>query len=250
MTGDSGLTEAQFRKQGKLKRNSKVNRNTVSRALSNLRKHYNKRERLAATVSLTSKRVRASLQPAELYLSCPSGPDRCGQGEGAKISRSQLEKLVPVYEEGTVDQDLLNEGGQNLRNYFEGHGYFDVKVSHQPVQTDPQHVTALYTVELGKRHVVDTVTVTGNKYFSTPLITERLSVRPNSFLDRYGAFSQQLVAQDVSSIKALYLSNGFSAVTVTPKFTDSDTGGQAQQDLPLQNRLCHRRRDTAPHRQI
>jgi len=44
LTGDSGLTEAQFRKQGKLKRNSKVNRNTVSRALANLRKHYNKRE--------------------------------------------------------------------------------------------------------------------------------------------------------------------------------------------------------------
>ncbi len=48
-------------------------------------------------------------------------------------------------------------------------------------------------------------------------------MRPNSFLDRYGAFSQQLVAQDVSSIKALYMSNGFSAVKVTPKFTDSDT---------------------------
>ena len=58
-------------------------------------------------------------------------------------------------------------------------------------------MTALYTVDLGKRHVVDSVTVTGNKYFGTQLITQRLSVRPNSFLDRYGAFSQQLVAQDV-----------------------------------------------------
>jgi outer membrane protein insertion porin family len=87
--------------------------------------------------------------------------------EGAKIGRSQLEKLVPVYEEGAVDQDLLNEGAQNLRNYYEGHGYFDVKVSHHPVETDAQHVTALYTVELGKRHVVDSVTVTGNKYFNT-----------------------------------------------------------------------------------
>jgi outer membrane protein insertion porin family len=223
LTGDSGLTEAQFRKQGKLKRNSKVNRNTVSRALGNLRKHYNKRERLAATVSLTSKEFVPPTNRLNYTFLAHQGPIVVVKVEGAKISRGQLEKLVPVYEEGTVDQDLLNEGAQNLRNYFEGHGYFDVKVSHQPVQTDPQHVTALYTVVLGKRHVVDTVTVTGNKYFSTPLITERLSVRPNSFLDRYGAFSQQLVAQDVSSIKALYLSNGFSAVTVTPKFTDSDT---------------------------
>ena len=42
-------------------------------------------------------------------------------------------------------------------------------------------------------------------------------------LDHYGAFSQQLVTQDVNSIKALYQSNGFSAVKVTTKYTDSDT---------------------------
>jgi len=225
LTGESGLTEAQFRKQGKLKRNSKVNRNTVSRALRNLRKHYNKRERLAATISLTSSEYVPPSNRLNYTFLAHQGPIVLVRVQGAKISRSQLEKLVPVYEEGTVDQDLLNEGGQNLRNYYEGHGYFDVKVTHAPVHTDPQHVTALYTVELGKRHVVDSVTISGNKYFSTQLISERLSVRPNSFLDRYGAFSQQLVAQDVSSIKALYMSNGFSAITVTPKFTDSDTGG-------------------------
>jgi outer membrane protein insertion porin family len=223
LTGDSGLTEAQFRKQAKLKRNSKVNRNTVSRALSRLRKRYNKRDRLAATVSLTSKEYVPPSNQLNYTFLAHQGPVVEVQVAGAKISHSQLEKLVPVYEEGTVDQDLLNEGGQNLRNYFEGRGYFDVKVSHQPVRTDAQHVTALYTIELGKRHVVDTVTVAGNKYFNTPLITQRLSVRPNSFLDRYGAFSQQLLAQDVASIRGLYMSNGFNAVKVTPKFTDSDT---------------------------
>ena len=229
LTGDSGLTEAQFRKQAKLKRNAKVNRNTVSRALSSLRKHYNKRERLAATVSLTSKEYVPPANRLNYTFLAHQGPIVQVRVEGAKIGRGTLEKLVPVYEEGTIDQDLLNEGAQNLRNYYESHGYFDVKVSHAPVHTDAQHVTALYTVDLGKRHVVDSVSVTGNQYFSTPLITERLSVRRNSFLDRYGAFSQQLVAQDVASIKALYFSNGFSAVTITPKFNDTDTGaGKAQ----------------------
>jgi outer membrane protein assembly factor BamA len=224
LTGDSGLTEAQFRKQAKLKRNSKVNRNTVNRALSRLRKRYNKRGHLAATISLIAKEYVPPTNRLNYTFLAHQGPVVVVKVEGAKIGRSQLQKLVPVYEEGAVDQDLLNEGAQNLRNYFEGHGYFDVKVSHHPVETDAQHVTALYTVELGNRHVVDTVTVTGNKYFSTELIKQRLSVRPNAFLDRYGAFSQQLVAQDIARIKGLYLSNGFSAVKVTTKFTDSDTG--------------------------
>jgi outer membrane protein assembly complex protein YaeT len=225
LTGDSGLTEAQFRKQAKLKRNAKVNRNTASRALTRLRKRYNKRGHLAATISLTSKEYVPPTNRLNYTFLAHQGPIVLVKVEGAKISHSQLQKLVPIYEEGTVDQDLLNEGGQNLRNYYQSHGYFDVKVSHQPVETDAQHVTALYTVELGKRHVVDTVTVTGNKYFSTELIKQRLSVRPNAFLDRYGAFSQQLVGQDIASIRALYMSNGFSAVKVTTKFTDSDTGG-------------------------
>jgi outer membrane protein insertion porin family len=223
LTGDSGLTEAQFRKQGKLKRNSKVNRNTVSRALRNLRKHYTKRERLAATVTLTSKEYVQPVNRLNYTFLAHQGPLVEVKIEGAKIGRSHIEKLVPVYEEGTVDQDLLNEGALNLRNYFEGQGYFDVKVSHQPVQSDPLHLTALYNVELGRRHVVDSVNITGNKYFATPLIVQRLRVRPANLLDHDGAFSQQLVAQDVSSIKALYQSNGFSAVKVTTDYVDSDT---------------------------
>ncbi len=222
LTGDSGLTEAQFRKQGKLKRNSKVNRDTVSRALGKLRKHYNQRERLAATVSLTSKEYVAPVNRLNYTFLAHQGPLVLVKVEGAKISQGRMEKLVPVYEEGTVDQDLLTEGAQNLLNYFEGQGYFDVKVSHQPVQSDAQHLTALYSVELGKRHVVDSVSITGNKYFGTQLILQRLSVRPASLLNRYGAFSQQLVTQDVSRIKALYQGSGFSAVTVTPKYLDSD----------------------------
>jgi len=173
-------------------------------------------------VSLTSKEYVPPSNRLNYTFLAHQGPIVQVRVDGAKIGRGTLQKLVPVYEEGTIDQDLLNEGAQNLRNYYESHGYFDVKVSHAPVHTDAQHVTALYTVDLGKRHVVDTVSVTGNKYFGTHLITERLSVRPNSLLDRDGAFSQQLVAQDVASIKGLYLSNGFSAVTVTPKFTDTD----------------------------
>ncbi len=110
MTGDSGLTEAQFRKQAKLKRNSKVNRNTVSRALKNLRKHYNKRGHLAATISLTSKEYLPPTNRLNYTFLAHQGPIVLVKVEGAKISRSQLQKLVPVYEEGTVDQDLLNEG--------------------------------------------------------------------------------------------------------------------------------------------
>ena len=225
LTGESGLTEEQFRKQGKLKRNSKVNRNTVSRALSNLRKHYAKRQRLAATISLTSKEFVPPSNQLNYTFLAHEGPTVLVNVEGAKIDKGHIERLVPIYEEGTVDQDLLNEGAINLRNYFESKGYFDVKLTQEPVESDRQHVTAAYKVDLSQRHVVDAVTVSGNKYFSTGLITPQLSVRASSLLDHDGSFSQQLVARDIATIKGLYQSNGFNAVSVTPKYTDVDTAG-------------------------
>ena len=38
--------------------------------------------------------------------------------EGAKISKSRLHLLVPIFEEGTIDNDLLNEGLHNIRDYL------------------------------------------------------------------------------------------------------------------------------------
>ncbi len=49
---------------------------------------------------------------------------------------------------------------------------------------------------------------TGNKYFGKDLLDGRLSLQPASFA-LSGRFSQSLVRDDVNSIRALYLSNGF-----------------------------------------
>ena len=234
--GDSGLSEQQFRKRAKLKRNSKVNRNTINRALSSLRKNYAKTEHLASTVSLTSKEYVPAQNHLNYGFQSQEGPIVTVSVEGAKISRSEIQRLVPVYEEGSVDEDLLNEGAQNLRSFYQAQGYFDVQVSHKPVKEDAQHVTALYTISLGPLHVVDSVTVTGNKYFSGATIDQRISVRSANVVDRHGSFSQQKLSQDVNNLKALYQSNGFSSVRVTPKIIDlgaSDKGKTSQGKVKL-----------------
>jgi outer membrane protein insertion porin family len=218
--GTPGTSESQFRKNAKLKRNSKVNRNTVSRALTRLRKHYVKQSRLEAAVTLTSKQYAPPTNHLNYSFLANQGPIVDVRVEGAKIRKSALQKLVPVYEEGAVDQDLLNEGAQNLRNYYQSKGYFDVQVSHEPVHANPEHVTALYTVNPGPIHIVESVSFTGNKYFSKDLIEDRISVHPATLLDPHGVYSQQLVNSDINSIKALYQSNGFSNVKVTPKIID------------------------------
>ena len=47
---------------------------------------------------------------------------------GVKLSKSKLKQLIPVYEEQSVDKDLLVEGKRNLKEYLESKGYFDSDV--------------------------------------------------------------------------------------------------------------------------
>ena len=56
------------------------------------------------------------------------GPEVKVAVEGVKISKSRLHLLVPIYQEGTIDNDLLNEGVFNIRDYVQQQGYFDCKV--------------------------------------------------------------------------------------------------------------------------
>jgi outer membrane protein assembly complex protein YaeT len=229
--GESGLTEQQFRSKGKLRRNSKVNRNTVSRALTRLHKDYSKQGRVAAVVSLASTQYVPATNRVNYGFLANQGPLVKVVVEGAKIGEKEVRKLVPIYEEDSVDQDLLNEGAQNLRSYFQSRGFYEAQVSQSLVNSDPRQLTAIYTVKLGRRHIVESVSVSGNKYFSRQIIEERLNVRRADFVDRHGAFSQQLLNQDVASIKALYQSNGFSNVSVTPKVIDRDAANGVQQKL-------------------
>jgi len=71
-------------------------------------------------------------------------------------------------------------------------------------------------------HRVESVTLSGNKYFNSDILRERLSVSKATRFDRHGQYSQALVNSDIGAIGALYQSNGFSHVKVTPEVKDSD----------------------------
>ena len=71
--------------------------------------------------------------------------------EGEKISKRQLKKLVPVYQENSVDDDLLNEGRRNLRDYLQTKGYFDVSVDMERRPQEPDHLNIIYKIDPGLR---------------------------------------------------------------------------------------------------
>ncbi len=143
--------------------------------------------------------------------------------QGASIDPERIKRLIPIYEEGSVDEDLLNEGNRRLRDYYQRLGYFDARVDHERQSPDSDEVTILYTVRLGPRRRVAKVSITGNHYFSTATLMDLLSVHAADVLDRHGVYSQALVSADVSALETVYQNNGFAQVKVTPETSTPET---------------------------
>lgn len=227
VAGSSGMTVSKFRKRGKLKAGSRVTRDTVNRALNRLAKHYKSRNRLEADVALASKQYQTPSNRLDLNFNANQGPLVEVRVNGVKLSKGKIKALVPVYEEGAVDEDLLNEGDRRVRDYFQRQGYFNAHVTHTRNTTGTGaavKTVVIFNVTLGVRREVRSVTVTGNHYFSNSVIFPRLSVRAATLFMRHGNYSQALVESDVGAITALYQSNGFSDVQVTPEVEELPKG--------------------------
>lgn len=166
--------------------------------------------------------ARASLTGIDPATGAPSlevnaGPEVRIEVTGAKVSRGRLRNLIPVFEERTVDRDLLNEGAAELTEYFQGQGYFDAKVEFTSETAPDGRLHIVYSVQRGERQKLVGLTVRGNRYFDAATLRERMLVAPASFQIRRGRFSPGLLARDLDAIADLYRSNGFRDVKVTSR---------------------------------
>ncbi len=229
LTGqDPGLTEKQFRKKGKLKRGTKVNRQTVSSALSRLRTQYQAKDRLEATATLEKQTYNAPRKQLDYNFNANQGPLVKVTVEGVRLAKSRIKLLVPIYEEGTIDNDLLNEGTFNIKDFLFREGYFDAAVTVKVIGEDTPSEHVVYAVDKGIKHKVNSVTIRGNNYFDSDLLKERMQVQKADALIRSGRYSPQLMKSDVSSLEALYRANGFNKATITSATKDVDTDPQRQ----------------------
>lgn len=230
---DPGITNEEFRKKGQLNCSlltrtfqrhcsPKVTRDTTSNALAGVRDYYQKKDRLEGTISQQSSTYEASRKQLDYKFQADQGPVVKVDVKGVKLSRSRIKLLVPIYEEGAVDVDLLNEGSFNIRDYLQQKGYFDVQDSVQIHGRGTPLVTVEYNVDPGLQHRVTAVTLKGNKYFDTELLEESLRVKKGDAYQRSGRYSTQLVNADVSTIEAIYRANGFTHVKVTSSVEDLD----------------------------
>lgn len=235
VTGNPGFTEAQVRDIAKMHFGDKVSTARVARALTRLRKKYQKQDRLEAQVAITDRHYNPDSDTVDYTFRIERGDKVDVHVEGAKIRKGLVKKYVPIYEENAVDDDLLNEGRRNLRDYFQSKGYFDADIDfRKEVEPGEDHKSVVFDVNKGERHKLTQLLITGNKYFTEDDLRERLRIAPASLLLYYGRFSQSMLTRDVQAIESLYQSNGFQKVKVSSKVEDDFDGKGGHMRVTLQ----------------
>lgn len=210
--------------RSKIKLKNSLTSARLTRGSQRLKKYLVNQGYLGAGILITAGTYDPKTNLVTLNYEVTAGPRVSVSLGGARISTGKLRQLLPIYAEGAVDEDLLQEGRRNIRDYFQRQGYFDADVqvsSHDDPKTGLRVIS--YEVSRGDRFRLAGVAFSGNKYFSKDLLEGRLALQPASFAFS-GRFSQSLVRDDGESIRALYQSNGFLDAKVTSTVDDDYQG--------------------------
>ena len=190
-----------------------------------MRGQLRKKGKLAPIVRHTDSHYDEASNRAELTFQVDPGPLLSVQVTGAHIWQRTIKRLVPIFEENSVDSDLVDEGQRNLISYFQSKGYFNVKIETHLDQR-PDKVTVTYQVDRGSRHRVENVEFEGNHYFDDRRLRALVSIKKGRSISHYtfsrGAFSDQLLRKSADALTALHKDAGFSMVSVNPQVKDFD----------------------------
>jgi len=230
LTNNTEYLDVQILSRLKLKPGTSITNARIQKGTARIRKFLAKQGHLSGRAAVRRGEYDAAKNSVPLTVDVAEGPRVKLEVQGAKFSGGDLRRLLPIYQEGAVDADLLEEGRKNLRERLERQGYFDATVDYDTQTKEVKEKgkngwqgteeLITYKVARGDRHKLTGIEITGNKYFGSELLRGRLTVYQGALGSR-GKFSQRLVESDRASMEALYRANGFLDVKVDANVQDN-----------------------------
>src|SRR6266478_810457 len=114
----------------KMKSGGELTSARVQRGTGRIRKFLVKKGHLSARAAVRRSEYDAAKNSVALQLEVTEGPRVRVAVVGAKFSSRDLKKLIPIYQEGAVDIDLLEEGRRNLKERLQRATFFDAEVNY------------------------------------------------------------------------------------------------------------------------
>jgi outer membrane protein insertion porin family len=191
-----------------------------------MRRTLSKEHHLASKVQEQPPAYHGETKRVDVAFKIEVGPIVIVTTTGARVTwvpflaGREMKKLIPIYSEGTIDRDLVQEGQQNLIDYFQKKGYFDARVT-ADFRQEPDKVILTYAINKGKKHKVASISFVGNRRIGEHNLMAQVAVKKGHFL-WHGDVSQKLLDQSSKNLEAFYNDRGYEEAKVTSQAIDHE----------------------------
>lgn len=188
-------------------------------AITLIKRSLTKQLKLASSVDQKPPEYDAATNRAKVSFQVKLGPTVNVQMNGAKLTwvpllgGRRMKKIIPVYSERSIDSELVQEGEDNLLDYFQKKGFFDVVVKTDFKQA-PERVSLTYEIDRGKKYKENGVGFTGNNNVAANTLQAGVTVK-KARIWNHGSISQKLLKQSVDNLQAIYRDNGYEDAKIT-----------------------------------
>jgi len=193
----------------------------VERGLLKLHQFLVSHDRLQATASVLKREYDTKLNTEKLLVGVETGPLIRVRVEGARISRSKLKELLPVYRDGVVDEPALARSAEILEDHFQQRGFFSATVkAEQAFHAESQTLDLTFRVKRGKPGQFMGYGFEGNRAIPTTELTAASSPPAQGIFSRAPLYSRTLLENKLNALTALYRSRGFLEAQISPRVDD------------------------------
>jgi outer membrane protein assembly complex protein YaeT len=207
----------------------------VERGLLRLHQFFVSHDRLQATVSVLKREYETKLNTEKLLVGVETGPLVRVRVEGAKISRSKLKELLPVYRDGVVDEPALAHSKAILEDHFQQQGFFLATVeAEQAFHAESQTLDLTFRVDRGKPGQFMGYGFAGNRTIPTTELMAAISPPAQGIFSPHPPYSRTLMENKVNTLTALYQSRGFLDVRISPRVDDHSRNQDAHRFVTFQ----------------
>jgi outer membrane protein insertion porin family len=200
----------------------------IRQATTLMKRTLRKQHRLEGAIEENPPQYKAETNRVEVSFKVKVGPAVTVRTVGTRLTILPFllegrakKRLIPIYSEGAIDQDLVDEGERNLTDYFQKKGYYDVKVTTE-YQKQPGQILVVYTIDRGKKRKVGVIAFHGNYALSSKELMQQVKIK-KSHIWTHGSLSQKLLKQSADNIVALYRDHGYEEAKVTPATADHES---------------------------
>jgi outer membrane protein assembly factor BamA len=167
-----------------------------------------------------SARISEDGTAADIVLDVQAGPIVSVTFAGDPIPAARREELAPFEREGSVDEDLLEDSAQRLRDYLRQEGYWKADVTFEPRQSDGK-LDIVFMIRKGPVYRVspEGVDISGNEAVRIE------EIRPLVVLNPGDPYIASHLDATVGALLALYRTRGFAWADVKTAANEVPTPG-------------------------